>query len=45
VIVSADATEGRIRRLKEAGALEYLTKPIDVRRLVDLVDAHLAAAS
>jgi signal transduction histidine kinase len=45
VIVSADATEGRIRRLKEAGALEYLTKPIDVRRLLEFVDAHLASAS
>jgi signal transduction histidine kinase/ActR/RegA family two-component response regulator len=45
VVVSADATEGRIRRLKDAGALEYLTKPIDVRRLLEFVDAHLAAAS
>jgi signal transduction histidine kinase/CheY-like chemotaxis protein len=45
VIVSADATEGRIRRLKDAGALDYLTKPIDVRRLLELVDAHLEAAS
>lgn len=45
VIVSADATESRIRRLKEAGALDYLTKPIDVRRLLELVDAHLAQAS
>jgi signal transduction histidine kinase/CheY-like chemotaxis protein len=42
VVVSADATEGRIRRLKEAGAMDYLTKPIDVRRLLDLVDAHLS---
>ena len=45
VIVSADATESRIRRLMEAGALDYLTKPIDVRRLLELVDAHLAEAS
>ena len=45
VIVSADATEWRIRRLKDAGALDYLTKPIDVRRPLKLVDAHLAEAS
>lgn len=27
IMVSADATPGQVRRLKEAGATEYLTKP------------------
>ena len=38
VIVSADATEGRIRRLRDAGATAYLTKPLDVAQLLHLVD-------
>jgi signal transduction histidine kinase/CheY-like chemotaxis protein len=39
VVVSADATEGRIRRLREAGATAYLTKPLEVAELLELVDA------
>ncbi len=42
IVVSADATSRQIRRLLESGAAEYLTKPIDVRRLLELVDAALA---
>jgi signal transduction histidine kinase/FixJ family two-component response regulator len=38
VVVSADATDGRIRRLREAGATAYLTKPLDVAELLRLVD-------
>jgi PAS domain S-box-containing protein len=38
VIVSADAPPGQIDRLLNAGVTAYLTKPIDVRRLVDLID-------
>ena len=38
VIVSADATPGHVRRLLSAGASAYLTKPIDVRELLRLVD-------
>jgi signal transduction histidine kinase/CheY-like chemotaxis protein len=41
IVVSADATPGQIRRLLEAGASDYLTKPIDVRRLLEVVDATL----
>jgi signal transduction histidine kinase/CheY-like chemotaxis protein len=41
VIVSADATEGRVRRVLDAGAADYLSKPIDVRKLLELVDRHL----
>lgn len=39
VIVSADATMAHIERLRSAGANDYLTKPIEVRRFLALVDA------
>jgi CheY-like chemotaxis protein len=39
VVVSADATAGQIERLRAAGANEYLTKPIDVRRFLAVIDA------
>ncbi len=42
VIVSADATPGQIQRLLSAGAAGYLTKPIDVRELLRLVDEGVA---
>ena len=37
VIVSADATPSRIKELKSCGAAEYLTKPIDVRLLMQVM--------
>jgi CheY-like chemotaxis protein len=40
-ILSADATAGQINRLKTAGAREYLTKPLDVRQLIALLEATL----
>jgi len=42
VIVSADATPGQIQRLLNAGALAYLTKPIDVAELLGILDEHLS---
>ncbi|OLB41039.1 MAG: hypothetical protein AUI04_08825 [Candidatus Rokubacteria bacterium 13_2_20CM_2_64_8] len=42
VILSADATPGRIKRLLEQGARDYLTKPLDVRQVLTLVDETLA---
>lgn len=45
VIVSADATPGRIRRLLEAGATDYVTKPIDVDALIGLFDRVLTGGS
>jgi PAS domain S-box-containing protein len=39
-VVSADATPGQRRRLLHAGAAGYLTKPIDIRQLLDLLDTH-----
>jgi len=38
VIVSADATSGQHERLKSLGAHAYLTKPLDVRQFVHLVE-------
>jgi signal transduction histidine kinase/CheY-like chemotaxis protein len=45
VILSADATTGRIQRLIAAGAHSYLTKPIDVRQLLSTIDGLLAAGN
>jgi CheY-like chemotaxis protein len=44
IIVSADATAGQIQRLLTAGAAAYLTKPIDVRELLRLLDEALGGA-
>lgn len=41
VVISADATPGQISRLLAAGAHAYLTKPLDVRRLLALLDETL----
>ena len=41
VVISADATPGQIARLLEAGACEYLTKPLDVGKLLQTLDEHL----
>jgi len=40
-ILSADATHSQINRLKAAGAREYLTKPVDVRQLIALLEDTL----
>jgi CheY-like chemotaxis protein len=37
VIVSADATHGQIERLITAGAKDYLTKPIDINKFLQIV--------
>jgi PAS domain S-box-containing protein len=39
VILSADARSGLIQRLLEQGARAFLTKPLDVRELLGLLDA------
>jgi signal transduction histidine kinase len=41
VVLSADATPKQIGRLLDAGARAYLTKPLDVKQLLDTLDAHL----
>jgi CheY-like chemotaxis protein len=40
VALSADATPGRITRTLARGARHYLTKPIDVARLLELFDEY-----
>jgi signal transduction histidine kinase/response regulator RpfG family c-di-GMP phosphodiesterase len=40
-ILSADATPGQVSRLMAAGAREYLTKPLDVRQLIALLEDTL----
>ena len=42
VVVSADATQSQIRSFREAGAADYLTKPLDLHRLLTLLDHYLA---
>jgi signal transduction histidine kinase/CheY-like chemotaxis protein len=41
VIVSADATPGQVQRLLASGATAYITKPIDVRDLLDAYERAL----
>lgn len=37
VVISADATPGQAKRLLETGAMEYMTKPLDVRKFLAMV--------
>ena len=43
VILSADAIPGGIQRFLDGGARAYLTKPLDVRHLLAVVDEALPA--
>lgn len=45
VLLSAGTSESKAARLKTAGASEYLTKPLDVPRFLELLDGYLAAAN
>jgi CheY-like chemotaxis protein len=42
VVLSADASPGQIRRPQEAGAAAFLTKPIDLQELLDVVGRWLS---
>ncbi|MFN2508337.1 MAG: ATP-binding protein, partial [Chthoniobacterales bacterium] len=44
VVISADATPGQIERLRSAGAVEYLTKPLDIQKFFKVLDRALAGA-
>lgn len=44
VILSADATVGQNQRMLAAGAHSFLTKPLDVRRLLAILDELISAA-
>jgi signal transduction histidine kinase/ActR/RegA family two-component response regulator len=41
VIVSADATPGQVRKMRELGASDYLTKPLDIPRFLQVIDGIL----
>lgn len=41
IIVSADATQGKIEQLLDSGVRAYLTKPLDLRRFLDVIDETL----
>lgn len=43
-VLSADATPAQRQRLLASGAVAYLTKPIDVAQLLELIDQRLAAS-
>jgi PAS domain S-box-containing protein len=43
VVLSADASEQQIKALREAGACNYITKPLDVRRFLGVLAANLNA--
>jgi signal transduction histidine kinase/ActR/RegA family two-component response regulator len=45
VIVTADAMPARGEQLLSLGAAAYVTKPFDIRGLLDVVDATIAAAA
>ena len=45
VIISADATSNRIGRLMKAGARNYLTKPLNVRELLETLREYLRSES
>ena len=42
-VLSADATPAHARRLQAAGAIAYLTKPLDISRVLQLLDDVLAS--
>jgi CheY-like chemotaxis protein len=41
VIMSADATPAQIQRLRDGGAADYLTKPLDLALFLDVLKRHL----
>ncbi len=43
IMLSADATPKQIERLLEAGARAYLTKPLDVKQFLRVLDHNLSA--
>jgi CheY-like chemotaxis protein len=44
LVLSADATEGRVESMLAAGASGYLTKPLDVAELLERIDALMGAS-
>ena len=42
IVISADATRGTIERLHAKGVLDYLPKPLDIKRFLQLLDTCLS---
>ncbi|HEX2029706.1 MAG TPA: ATP-binding protein [Nitriliruptorales bacterium] len=42
IIASADASPGRVQGLRDDGAFDYITKPLDVTTFLDAIEAALA---
>jgi CheY-like chemotaxis protein len=40
VVLTADATEGQAERLRKAGAADCMTKPLDLARLLAIIDRY-----
>jgi len=45
VVLSADATTWQRRRFRNAGVYEYLSKPLDLQQLLDVIDQRLGAGA
>ena len=45
VVLSADATDWQTTRFLEGGANDYLTKPFDLHRLLEMLDEYLGAVA
>ena len=41
IVISADATRGRIERLLSMGVVDYLSKPLDIKKFLQLLDSTL----
>lgn len=45
IVVSADATRNQIAKLTNAGARDYLTKPLDIKKFINVLDRTLEGVS
>ncbi|MGH2839623.1 MAG: response regulator [Solirubrobacteraceae bacterium] len=45
VILTADANDKRAERLLRLGAVDYMTKPLDIGRFLEMIGAHLPATA
>ncbi len=45
VVLSADATSWQRRRFRNAGVHDYLSKPLDLQQLLDVIDQYLGAGA
>jgi CheY-like chemotaxis protein len=41
VVLTADASKGTAERLRSLGASEFVSKPLDVRRLLAVIRAYI----